>query len=462
MTETSHTQENMFLHGSLPAVFAKTAAPIILIMLVNGTFTVVDAYFLGAFVGADALTAVTLMFPLFMLIVALNTLVSSGFSSVLARLLGGARKDEAKASFAQAISLSLIVCLVLIVSFVFGGEALTWGAAKGSKILAGMGHTYISILIYFSPLGFVLAINSDTLRCEGRLSAMAVISVSSVFLNVLFNYVLIVEMDLGVAGSAYGTVLAQAVSIVAIAVFRAYRKSALDIRVVMISAGRKYWPEFLALGAPQSLGYIGVSLSSGAILFGLQLWGAENYDATVGAYGIITRIMIFIFLPLLGLSMAFQTIVGNNFGAGSWARANASVRMALLMAFAYCAGLQIVLFVFKGSVGPIFVDDAGIGSEVSRILPFATLTFFMFGPLMMIGTFFQAIGDAKRAAILGLTRTYAFAIPLTFALPVLFGEWGIWYAGPVAEVLVLGLTIVVLYLRASRHGNPMGLYFATT
>lgn len=461
MTDSTPSRENLFLSGSLPAIFVKTAAPIILIMLVNGSFTLVDAYFVGAYVGADALTAVTLMFPLFMLLVALSTLVSSGFSSVLARLIGRGDIDEANISFAQAISLSLVVCVVLVVFFLFGGEALALLVAKNSVPLATMGYSYISILIFFSPLGFVLSVNSDTLRCEGRLPLMAAITLCSVFLNGLFNYFLIVELNWGVVGSAYGTIMAQGVTIAAVAVARKFGDSLLKPHVVRLSAKRSHWIEFLTLGAPSSLGYIGVSLSAGATLLCLQLWGLENYDATVGAYGIITRIMTFIFLPLLGLSMAFQTIVGNNFGAKIWTRANSSVQLVLWSAFVYCAGLQLVAFTFKDSIGGVFVDDMAIRLEVARILPYTTMALFMFGPLMMIGTFFQAIGDAPRAAILGLSRTYAFALPLVFILPVIFGEWGIWYAGPVAEIMVLLLTIIVLSRRAASNGNPFGLFFST-
>ena len=97
----SSQQNNVFLQSSLPSVFLKTAAPIILIMLVNGSFTLVDAYFLGVFVGADALTAVTSMFPIFIFLIALSTLVSNGFSSVMARQLGAGDLGNAVDTFAS-------------------------------------------------------------------------------------------------------------------------------------------------------------------------------------------------------------------------------------------------------------------------------------------------------------------------------------------------------------------------
>lgn len=106
---TSSAPKNIFLSGSLAKLFVKTATPIILIMAANGLFTLVDAYYLGEYVGADALTAVTLMFPVYMLLVAVSTLVSSGYSSVFARLLGAKSNDEAGHALSGALVLSQCV-----------------------------------------------------------------------------------------------------------------------------------------------------------------------------------------------------------------------------------------------------------------------------------------------------------------------------------------------------------------
>ena len=102
-------------------------------------------------------------------------------------------------------------------------------------------------------------------------------------------------------------------------------------------------------------------------------------------------------------------------------------------------------------------EKIAVIDEVARILPIMTIVFFLMGPLMMIATHFQAIGSAGKAATLGLTKTYAFAIPLTFALPALFGEVGIWYGGIVAEVLAIMLTVLVLWHHAARHNARWGL-----
>ncbi|MCG8609939.1 MAG: polysaccharide biosynthesis C-terminal domain-containing protein, partial [Pseudomonadales bacterium] len=297
MTDTiTNKNNNVFLTGSLTKVFIKTAAPIILMMLVNGSFNLVDAYFLGFFVGADALSAVTSMFPLFMLLVALSTLVSTGFASVMARLLGAAEITEAKDTFAQAITLSSAVCALLIVFFALFGHTLTLAANDGAAELAQMSYQYMAILIFGSPLMFILTINSDSLRCEGHAGIMALASLLTVLLNGCLNYVLIAIMEYGVAGSAIGTVLAQFFALLVIAGFRRSKRNRLPIQAIHWSKNRNHWRDFLALGAPSSLTYIGIALSSAAILFNLQVWSESNYATTVGAYGIITRLMTFVFL----------------------------------------------------------------------------------------------------------------------------------------------------------------------
>jgi Na+-driven multidrug efflux pump len=127
------------------------------------------------------------MFPAFILIIALSTLVSNGFASLMARQLGAGNGSSAVDVFSQAISLSLVVCAVLVGLFLIGGHALTSSVSNGSSLIGDMSYRYISILVFFSPLVFILTINGDSLRCEGQVSFMAFVSLFSVLLNGMFN-----------------------------------------------------------------------------------------------------------------------------------------------------------------------------------------------------------------------------------------------------------------------------------
>ncbi len=452
------SQTNSFLNGSLGPIFVRTALPIIFVMGMNGLLAVADALFLGHFAGAQALAAVTLMFPLYMLIVSLATLVSSGMSSCLAREIGAGQMAGARATYASAHGMALAMGVGLVALFLTFGEPVALLVAGGSEELAEMGLIYLRITAFASPIVFVLSINSDALRNEGLVALMAGMSLFVSLANMLFNYILIGHLDLGVAGSAYGTALAQVLALALILGYRVLGATELKPAALWRHSLWSGWARMLALGAPQSLNFIGLALGSGAIIAALQWVEAPNYDATVSAYGIITRLITFAFLPLLGLAHAMQTITGNNFGAGLYGRSDASLRAAVMAAFVYCLTLQIGMSVFAGPIGSTFVSDPIVIAEVARILPVLSAGFFAAGPMMMIAMHFQAIGDAGRAAVLGLSKPYLFAIPLTFVLAGLIGEPGIWIAGPLAEALLAGLTGLVLARLARKQSLRWGLF----
>ncbi len=455
---SSHTSR--YLTGRLGPIYAQTALPIIFVMGMNGLLAVADALFLGHFTGPDALAAVTLMFPLYMLVVALATLVSSGMSSILARHLGASRLQEARGVFAGAHGLAAALGATLILLFLVFGDRVTVLAAGGSETLAEMGLVYLRITVMAAPMVFVLSVNSDALRNEGLVLFMAAMSLTTSVANIGFNYVLIGILEMGVAGSAYGTALAQALALSVILAFRAYGDTGLRPSVIWRHLPFGGWGHILALGAPQSLNFIGLALGAAAILVALQVVEAARYDATVSAYGIITRLITFAFLPLLGLAHAMQTITGLNFGAGAFQRSDKSLRTAVLAAFVYCLTLQTIMTVFAWQIASAFVEDQVVISEVARILPVMSAGFFLAGPMMMIAMHFQAIGDASRAAVLSLSKPYLFAIPLTFILAGNVGEPGVWLAAPVAELLLLGLTGCVLLHLARRQTLRWGLFKA--
>lgn len=436
----------MFLAMPLGALFAKTAMPIVLIMFTNGLFTVVDGWFVGRFVGEEAFSAVTMVFPLFMMLIALGTLVSSGFSSVLSRYIGAGNRALAEESLVSALALSAVICVLLMVLYAVFGQELIAVIANGSISLAHMGNEYLSVVIYFSALFFILSMTSDGFRCQGKFGAMTIITLLATFLNILFTYILIAVFEMGVAGSAYGTALAQGGSVLAALMYQYSDEDCLRFRLRRLSGIWHNWGNYLALGAPTSLSYVGISILSATIIFQLQVWDSHSYEISVAAYGIVTRVMTFAYMPLLALTLAQQAIVGNNYGAKNWDRTAASLKISMLIAIVYCILLQVIFFVAPTSIAGIFVDNPSIVIETKRIfLPMTTL-YFLFGPLLMIPGFFQAIGDAKLAAILGLTKIYFISVPMLLILPLVIGETGIWYSGPVSEFLALFLTLGVLYL----------------
>lgn len=446
--------DNMFLHGSLWRLFVRTAAPIILIMTINGLYVVADAYFLGIYAGADALSAVTLIFPAMMMLYAMQTLVSNGMASILARELGAGRRDEARQTFTGAHILSVGVVIVLYALYWSFGRMLISAGATGAPAVAANAELFMAITIGCAPIAFFLSLNIDALRCEGRLGFMTLVTISATLLNILFNWLFMGVFHWGVAGSALGSVLAQATCLAVTLAFRYRTPGALKLAR---PGPVRQWRAMLALGAPTSLGLLGISLVSASIIANVRLWQADHYVATIAAYGIVTRILTFAYLPLMGVNIAFQTIVGNNYGARLMGRTNDTLKIALAVCVVYCGLVQVVCQLFSSHFGAVFADDPRIIAETARILPWTTFVYVLCSLPIVLSGYFQSIGDAPKAGILGLARTYLFAIPLVFLLPHVFGETGIWMAAPAADIGMVGLIAVVLAVNAGRRGWKYGV-----
>ncbi len=457
MSDNQVAENNNYLNQPIGKLFLTTALPIILIMVVNGLFNLVDAYFLGIFVGASALTAVTMMFPVQMLIYSLTTMVSNGFASIVARRFGAADQKGAANSFAVAIILGMALSIVMMLVFFIWGKPLVNWVTAGDAELTRMAWTYMSIMMFTSPLMFVLSVQFDALRSEGKVGFMTLVSLSVTLLNMAFNYVFIVVLDMGVAGSAWGTVAAQLVSLTSIIVFRMLGGSQLRFKLPNRSTFIALAKENLALGAPLSLNYLSISLIAGSVVALLKFYGDDGYTTTVGAYGIVIRLMTFSFMPLMGISMAFQSIAGNKFGGNRPDRVNLSTKSALAVSFIYCLTIEVIFLTIPGQLAGLFVQDQAMIAEVALVLPIVILFYFTAGPTLVLSGFFQAIGDAKRAAILSLSRNYLIALPLLFLAPRFFGEPGIWYASPIGDVFMLGLVIVVLALSQRSSGYKAGV-----
>jgi Na+-driven multidrug efflux pump len=249
-------------------------------------------------------------------------------------------------------------------------------------------------------------------------------------------------------------VLAQGLALAGVIMFRHFGRT--DLRVSEIAQGMSFssMKEMITLGLPQSLGFIGILLVSMTIITALQLVTVQSYEVAMSAYGIVTRIVTCAFLPLLGISQAMQAIVGNNVGAGLSQRANSGFRIGLVASGLYCLTIESLLIGFTKPIGAAFTNDPAVTESFARIVPVMLSTYVISGPLMMGASYFQAIGDAKRAAVLGIAKPYLLTIPLIIMLASLVGERGIWFAMPVAEFLLLLIALFVMISRKKTAAMP--------
>ena len=445
--------ENRFLTASPGKIFAATALPMIAIMGMNGVLGIVDAFFLGHFVGAEAMAAVGMTFPILMVTIALSTLVGGGMSSLLARQLGAGDRDAATATFAGAHGLALFIASALILLFCAGGRGFSIKLAGSDGPIADMVWVFLAITLFGTPVQFLLGVHADACRNEGQAGTMALMSLGVTLANILLNYILVARLELGVAGSAFATLFAQTLGLILLVILRRRLPNMLLLSMLWRSRWTGCWKRIAILGAPLCLGFAGMALSAASVVMALRFAASADYAKTIAAYGIATRIFGFAFMPNIAVGMAMQSIVGNNVGAGLYTRSDAVLRIGATTALLYCIAVEGLLLSQGSLLGALFVTDPDVISEVGRILRIMGALYLFSGPILVLGLYFQAVGQPARAALLTVVKPIILVPSLVTAATILLGGNALWFAYPAADILAAAASAFILATAMKTRGH---------
>ncbi|KCZ47721.1 MULTISPECIES: MATE family efflux transporter [unclassified Hyphomonas] len=435
--------DNRFLHLPPGRVFVLNALPMMLIMLMNGLLNIIDAAFLGHFVGTDAMTAIGLVFPAVMVLIALTNLVSGGMSSLLARQLGAGDTDGAGATVARAHGLALSIAAFVMIAFLGGGRVVADQLSASDPAIAGMAYTYMAITVFAVPVQFALGLHADIWRNEGRAGLVALLSVGVTLANIALNYVLIGMMEFGVAGSAWGTVLAQVFGLFLLVLLRGRGQDAVPLSALRRHRWTGRWGTLAGLGAPLSLSFIGIALVSSCVILALRLTAGAGYADTIAAYGIVTRVLGFAFLPSMAIALALQSIAGNNWGAGLHDRVRRVLKIAMLTALVYGMCVEVLFLAGGHIIGAAFIGNPKIIELVADILRPMGVFYMFSGPVLSLAMYFQAIGLPQKAGLLTLSKAFVLLPAMIAAFAVVKGAQAIWFAFPVSDALALVMATVL-------------------
>lgn len=430
--------DNPFLIAPIGRLFLSNALPMAVVMSMGGILTVVDGIFVGRFIGSEALTAVSLTFPVIMILSALATLIGGGMSSLMARHLGAGDRTAAARAFTAAHGLVLATSVLLVALWLGIGPSTIAAIAAGNDRIAAMAQGYLTILIFGAPLQLALGVHADALRNEGRAGLIAAVAVAVNLFNIAANWLGIVVLDLGISGSALGTVAAQALGLMLVIGVRIRAQGLLPLCTLLRESWGAGWGRILVLGLPLCLSFFGIAFVASVTMLALHQH-AETYDTMVAAYGGVTRFLSFAFLPQMAMALALLSIAGNNAGAGRHDRALAALRLAMAAAFLWCLAVTLT-GVFAGqTVGGWFSTDPQVIAAFAHILRPMMAFYTVSGPVLVLALYFQAIGQPQRTAVLTLIRPWLLTPALVFLLSAGLGARGIWLAFPAADLIILFL-----------------------
>lgn len=429
------------------------ALPAIAMMLISSLYNIVDKVFVGNFVGQIGITATTVAHPAMRFVDAFAMLVGAGGSTLLALRLGEGKSEEAEDILNNSFLLMLVLCAGLILlGYLFPVPLLRAFGAEDAVMPYAL--TYLRIVL--CGAFFNATANSFGLfvRVDGSPKRMMLCSVTGCVLNIILDPLAIYVLNWGIAGAAVATAASQIVSgLMVIHYFTLSKRSTMKLR---LSKLRLHWAitrKSTELGFSSFLQQFTGSLSQSILLSCLAIFAtAQTVSGAVAqaSVGITISIGLFFLLPAIGIASAIQPIIGYNYGAGNYHRVVDTLKTATAFAIAMLTVGWVLILIFAEPLCRIFGsegDDLRHAAYTMRVynllLPLV--------PFSNVGSgFFQSIGQPKKAILISLSRQVLCLIPMVLILGSIFGQNGVLYSLPVADV-VSSATALGLMIHQCRH-----------
>jgi putative MATE family efflux protein len=422
------------------------AVPMILELIMESTFAVVDIYFVGQ-LGASAVATVGLTETYLFLLYSIAMGLATAVTAVIARRIGEKNTEEAGISAVQSVWLSLIASLPFAIAGIFfapelmalmGGDA--WSVSEGYRYTQWMLGGNVVIVLLF-------VINAIFRGAGDAAIAMRVLWIANGF-NLILDPILIFGWGpipaMGIEGAAIATTTGRGIAV--LIQLWSLLKAGKHIRVL---TSQVYWNAKVALNiARTSLGGIGqMIVAMTSWIFLMRILADVGSEAVAGST-IALRVMMFTMMPAWGLSNAAATLVGQNLGAHEPDRAESAVWKIGFYNMIFLIGVSVLYFTFNHSLMRIFTDDARvieIGGEWLRIISYS---YFVYGWWMVSVQAFNGAGDTRTPTRINLVFFWLIQLPLAYLLAIQL-EWaqtGVFWAVFISETSV-GLFTLWLFSR---------------
>lgn len=417
----------------------------ILFMTVN---ILIDAIFVGRWIGSMAIAALSVVMPITFFISSLGMAIGTGGSSVLSRALGAKNRNKALTTFAHQIMMTFGLSSLFVVLGLFFGDEILFAFGANGNITEPAREFFFPILLAV-PFQALSMMGNSVIRAEDKtkhsMISMIISAVSNIVLDILFIKIL----GLGVLGAAIATASSFFLCFAYILWFFMY-KSELRLKWEHFT-----WKKEIA-GEITSLSFVTFArqgvISVLAVILNHTLF-AQGGEHAVTVYGIISRMLMFALFPVLGITQGFLPIAGYNYGANNHDRVRESVSLSIKYAGGLAILIFIVILIFAKPITAVFTTDP----DVIRDTPGALRWVFAASPIISVqligAAYFQAAGKAKKALMLTLSKQGFFLIPLVLILPQFFGIFGVWVAFPIADVLSTIVTGIFLKSAMAGHVN---------
>lgn len=424
---------------STEKAFFKYVSQNILGMIGISVYILADTFFISLSVGADGITALNLVLPVYNLIFAIGSMIGVG-SAIRYTLEQGQQEKEPFNYFSNALIFATLIGLIFSVTGLLAADKLIALLGGDAQIVA-TGTSYTRIFMLFAPCFMWNHIFNAFVRNDGAPSVAMAATLSGSLFNIVMDYVLMFPLQLGMAGAALATALSPLLG-VAICCFHVFsKKSRIKLRFSLPSLKK------LLISCQVGVSAFVGEISSGVItvVFNLLILGLAG-NVGVAAYGVVANISLVAVSVFNGVSQGSQPLISSAWGQGERADAKKVLRLGLGTALGLALLIVTVIFVWASPIANIFNQehDVLLASLAETGLKLYFVGFLFAGLNIVAAGALSAAGAAKWAFVTSVLRGFAAIIFFAFLLSACFGMNGVWLAFPAAELLTLLVTVIAL------------------
>ncbi len=440
--------------GNIGRLLWSFSLPAIVGMSVNALYNIVGRIFVGRGIGSIAIAATTVAFPLMVVLMAVSILIGVGATALISIRLGENRLEAAEKIAGNAVTMIVLLPAFIAILFLVFTEPVLIVCGASPEVMP-YARDYTQIIMLGAVFGsFSMGVN-NFIRAEGNPTMAMYTQLLGAAANIVLNYIFIFPLGWGIKGSALATILAQLLSSLWVLSYFLRGKSLVKLRLANL---RPSWPilsSMMAIGFAPFAMQIASSIQQ--VILNKTLLNYSG-DLALSAIGIIMSIATMLFMPVLGLAQGAQPIIGFNYGARQYQRVAKTWQLAVVAATLIALLGYLVLRLWPQELVGLFSEgDMALTSLTSHAMLIYMALIPIVGFQVVSSTYFQAVGKARQAAVLSLSRQVLFFIPLLLILPRFWGVEGVWRAAPIADALAVCLSASMMYYeirKLKREGEP--------
>lgn len=433
-------KQNKMATEPVGRLFWKMGFPMIVSMVLQALYNVVDSIFVANMEGTGALAneALTIAFPVQIMIIAVGVGTGVGLNALLSKSLGERNREKVNAVGGNGIFLGIVIYIFFLLFGLFFSKRFIKLFTENAAVIS-MGTNYLRICTCFSLGAVGFNIYERFLQATGKTGCSTIAQILGAAANIVLDYVFIFPLDMGVEGAAWATVIGQFISMLTAMLFHYITNKEIGGNPRYIRPNTEIIRAVYRIGASAALMQALLSVMMAGVN---AILGTANVDSVVlvGSFGIYYKIQQIALFSAFGLSNTMITILSFNYGMRNEKRAKACVKygiiytvlieLVLTLLFEAAAKPLSMLFALSGGSSAVLVDVCAMATRI------ASTGYAFMGFTVAVQGALQALGYAVKPLLLSFFRLVLFVFPLTFLFTLSENVLNIvWWTFPIAEVL---------------------------